>query len=991
MSDKKILRKLEKSVNKDSDVQSFKAATTIDTFEAFMLEASQRDYFSNLNNTNSGGRGAESGTGAYLVKKLIKPSVESTCENLKKYISKKARQTNIAKFFMMSSVFMNIEEDAICYSSVQKSVAIACSELIATILQNSTIDFKTSNDVNSVSNYVSLNEVYKKIGEAILEEQIFNSLIIQQPDLFKSLTNRAVGSNITDKILKLSKANENIDCILKNGKNKNGDEILNVNPYDINSDLMKIGAFFVENILSSTDIFEVKNLSNVKDKSKSKIKKLHRCIALSEEMRTKLLDSEVFSSLIRPKYLPIPVKFGRPVQWNGMKGGCYNIFNVDFIKGIRKNTLDMIDETSYTQIYKAANNLQNTPFKINEKVKDTIEHLINKNVRFKNEKQKLILPYQSGFLVDELPKLPAHLEEQKEDIKSFIKKRTEWYNKNNGNKNKELPIRLNIDFQSIKFIKAFKEYKEYQVKVRFTKEFLTANDSKYTALSQSLHIAKIMGEDSFYLPSNIDWRTRYYYLPVLNPQTSDNIKGMLNLGFTERVESEDEMYFMFNCGANDYGYDKKHPDEKSNWVLSNIQQIAESGRNPIENIDFWGNADKPFMFLNFCTEIAQYLDNDMKYIDSSYICYYDGSCSGSQHFSALSGDKDTARLTNLTSDSVRHDLYAVVATTTTKLVEGIRDGIYKDEMTIKVKENGKTVEKTINYINVETKNGNKIVKIKEYFKEHSSEALDFGIDRKLVKQNVMTMTYGSTDFGRRDQIQSVYKEVVQNKGVLPFEQETIGYKSSLVSAVCYGAIAKENPGVIATMDWLESCMEFFIEAEIRDETEIDGVKTNTLISSGMPVSWHTPCGAHIVQNYKKTYSDEITFNAGTKRIRIYQQVENIEISLAKMIQGIIANMTHSLDATHMTLTINECAKHFEGFSCVHDSFGTGVKNASKLYQIIRKTFVEMYSEDVLENIYNEWFNQLAEVNQELADSLPKPPTRGTFDIKEVLNSIYSFI
>lgn len=958
MNKAKQIKNLQKEINKTSDLNVFKNLQDSNSYEEFVILTTKRDYLENLNYSNSQGRGSESRVGGYLSKEMFKNAEESVFNNMSLYIEKKKRQTNVAKFFMMNTTYMNIQETEIDRKAVKASVMLSCKIIIDEILRSTNYQLIIEDDADGIAtsaNYIPVYTLYKKVGIAILEEQILNSVMIQQPKLAKSLSNRQTTDDLFSKFNTLARVNEGITCILKNGRDQHGNELLNVNPYDKDNDLLKIGAFFVENIINNVNIFSNKN---IKEK-KSQIS----MIGLTEEFMVKVANFENLNSMLKPRFLPKPVKFGKFEQWNSMSGGCYNFIDVDFVKNINKEMKKNIKEETYKEIYQAANNLQNTPFSINTIVFETIKELMNSDYRFRNENGDLILPYRAGTLAQELPALPAHLEEVKKDIKDFTKKRNEWYNKNSGKK-KELPRRLDIKQQSKKFQSLFKEYKEHQVKVRIENEFLCANYSKYTSLMLALEQAKMMGNEAFYIPTQIDWRTRYYYLCVLNPQTSDNIKGMLNLGFSERVESED-LYFMFNCGANDYGHDKKHPDFKRDWVLENIELIAECGRNPMANIDFWGNADKPFMFLNFCTEIAQYLDNDRKYIDSKYICFFDGSCNGSQHFAGMTGDRATAVLTNLTNDTKRHDLYTVVADSTAELIKGILDGTYVEEMVIK------------------TKFGNKTIKLKEYFKDHSAEALAFGITRKLVKQNVMTMTYGATAYGRREQVESVYKKVVNSKGNLGFEQESIGYKASLVSAIAYGAITKENPGVVLAMEWLENCIEVFSKVVLRDE--------EGFIVEGLSPKWYGKTGAEVTQNYRKTKVEKIAFRANLKNVQIYSTTETNKINKEANKQGIIANVTHYQDATHMTKTINECAKHFKGFVCVHDSFGCGVKNASKLFNIVRYTFAEMYDTSFLDELYTQWFYQISEYSNELAMELPRPPKRGDYEMSEGLDSIYSFI
>src|SRR3546814_14595608 len=70
---------------------------------------------------------------------------------------------------------------------------------------------------------------------------------------------------------------------------------------------------------------------------------------------------------------------------------------------------------------------------------------------------------------------------------------------------------------------------------------------------------------------------------------------------------------------------------------------------------------------------------------------------------------------------------------------------------------------------------------------------------------------------------------------------------------------------------------------------------------------------------------------------------------------------------------------------IHDSFGTHAANTGKLSRILRETFVEQSSGDVLGDFYQEMKDQLGE---ELAEKLPEPPKAGPPDLSRILEAQY---
>ncbi|KAG4402486.1 hypothetical protein GLYMA_02G206401v4 [Glycine max] len=109
-----------------------------------------------------------------------------------------------------------------------------------------------------------------------------------------------------------------------------------------------------------------------------------------------------------------------------------------------------------------------------------------------------------------------------------------------------------------------------------------------------------------------------------------------------------------------------------------------------------------------------------------------------------------------------------------------------------------------------------------------AKALIDQIDRKLVKQTVMTSVYGVTYVEAREQI----KRKLEEKGLITDEKP-------LFAAACYAAkVTLTALGEIfgaarVIMGWLGDCAK-------------------VIVSENMPVCWTTPLGLPAVQPYCKT-------------------------------------------------------------------------------------------------------------------------------------------
>lgn len=122
------------------------------------------------------------------------------------------------------------------------------------------------------------------------------------------------------------------------------------------------------------------------------------------------------------------------------------------------------------------------------------------------------------------------------------------------------------------------------------------------------------------------------------------------------------------------------------------------------------------------------------------------------------------------------------------------------------------------------------------------------------------------------------------------------------------------------------------------------------------------------------------------------------IAKDKAAAGIAANLTHSMDASHLLLSVGAAADAgITDIATVHDSFGCLACDAPQFLQIIRETLMRMYTDhDILSELYESCVADLTEagrdhLHKELAkQGLSGPPEKGALDLKELLNARYAF-
>jgi DNA-directed RNA polymerase len=85
-----------------------------------------------------------------------------------------------------------------------------------------------------------------------------------------------------------------------------------------------------------------------------------------------------------------------------------------------------------------------------------------------------------------------------------------------------------------------------------------------------------------------------------------------------------------------------------------------------------------------------------------------------------------------------------------------------------------------------------------------------------------------------------------------------------------------------------------------------------------------------------------------------QSSHSQKIDVRKQVDGIVAHLVHSMDATHMMQTTNRLyAEGIRHFAMVHDSYGVHACDVDLLNRVLREEFIRIYSEPVLQNFIDQ--------------------------------------
>ncbi|KAL6521671.1 DNA-directed RNA polymerase 2B, chloroplastic/mitochondrial [Orobanche gracilis] len=467
--------------------------------------------------------------------------------------------------------------------------------------------------------------------------------------------------------------------------------------------------------------------------------------------------------------------------------------------------------------------------------------------------------------------------------------------------------------------------KKWRWKIRSIKKENSERNSQRCDTELKLAVArKMKEEEGFFYPHNLDFRGRAYPMhPHLNHLGSDICRGILEFSEGRPLGNSGLCWLKIhvaNLFAN--GVDKSSHEGRITFTENHLDDIFDSADRPLEGKRWWLNAEDPFQCLAACINLAEALRSSSPETTVSHIpVHQDGSCNGLQHYAALGRDKLGAAAVNLLAGDKPADVYSGIAA---RVLDIMKEDAQKDPLV--------------------------------YPEALHARGLINQVDRKLVKQTVMTSVYGVTYIGAREQIKRRLKE-----------RDAFADDVELFGAACYTAkvtltaLEQMFEAARSIMGWLGDCAKI-----IATENE--------------PVRWTTPLGLPVVQPYRKIGKHFIKTSLQVLTL----QHDSDKVMAKRQKTAFPPNFVHSLDSSHMMMTAIACKKAGLNFAGVHDSYWTHACDVDEMNRILREKFVELYEAPILENLLEGFQKSFPTL------SFPPLPERGDLDLRDVLQSPYFF-
>lgn len=467
----------------------------------------------------------------------------------------------------------------------------------------------------------------------------------------------------------------------------------------------------------------------------------------------------------------------------------------------------------------------------------------------------------------------------------------------------------------------------------------------------TLEIAKVFQNSPFYIPLFADWRGRVYTQSFyLSYQGNDLSIALINfyLGESLNEKGKDSLYVYGANLYNENNINKKPYKDRIDWVIKNYNNIINM------DLTFLKGADSVYLFAAFCLVIRELDKNPLAKVHLPI--FLDATCSGIQHLAALLLDIETAKDVNLipseNNPEVVQDLYA--------------------KSTI-------SFNKYINDYGKKNKNFSNLAKV--------------NFSRSIFKQPIMTITYNVSVFGISQQIKSSLEKVKVGN---TWHYKTIGIdnKELLLSSKDIYQIAKMTKSkLFKNYPSLGLIYQYFI----------DVAKLLNILN--LPISWITPSGLVITQDYLKSKVKKLSLTMANKTKKIVIKEITDSTDTAKQAQAIIPNIIHSLDATHVhNLIISTQLKYNFPLLTIHDCFGTLPNYISIMSSLVKLEFVLIYSDGLfLESFHKKLIQSFKDNNIIMTKDksnlyvmdnnnnyllVPKLPKKGNLNIKDILKNKY---
>ena len=133
------------------------------------------------------------------------------------------------------------------------------------------------------------------------------------------------------------------------------------------------------------------------------------------------------------------------------------------------------------------------------------------------------------------------------------------------------------------------------------------------------------------------------------------------------------------------------------------------------------------------------------------------------------------------------------------------------------------------------------------------------------------------------------------------------------------------------------------------------------VKLNLPITWSTPSGLELSQNYNLSVVQKVTINIlGKNKTAVWRKWTK-EKDTRVNTQAIIPNIIHSMDASHLMEVILKFSIESKHILTIHDCFGCHPNYMFNISNIVRQEFINLYiQQDFLDRIHEKFTRNLVD-------------------------------
>ncbi len=443
-------------------------------------------------------------------------------------------------------------------------------------------------------------------------------------------------------------------------------------------------------------------------------------------------------------------------------------------------------------------------------------------------------------------------------------------------------------------------------------------------------VASALGHKTFWNPVRCDFRGRLIQLCDFNYTRGDPVRSLFL--FAEGKRLGDSIEWLEIAVANAYGK-KGTWRERHEWVANNRELIKGVARDPkliwLQDTDAKGapKAKEPFLFAAACAEFVA-ADTHGEEYETHLPVWLDASSNGLQHLALMRGDAKLAAAVNLQTRWPPGNMICYL--------NDAGEFKYVEDEQVRHFRETVPVQDVYEIVAAYAKQNLHVDPDAQCWLDHDL--------RDLLKRPIMTLPYGVTKAGMLDQIKEKCEEL------------KISVPSKAMECLrdhIWLAIEEKLPGAMQAREYIRGIAKDCL-----------GCKTF--------MQWVTPSGFPVANRYRMSKPTRVRLPFYGSSLTISDGYLD-EPRKKKVLNSAVANVTHSMDSSHLTLSVNSAVKcGITNVMVIHDCFGAMAPDVRPFAEIRRAELARMYRD----------YNPLAQLG-----GSPPPPDRD-FDIMAVSMSEY---